>query len=94
MNIGTAIRTLRLKESLLQEEFASRIGITQTYLSQIERGHKNPSLDVLNSMAKDLKLPLPLMFWFGVEESDIQENKKEAYKTLKPSIDALIGSLF
>lgn len=94
MNIGTAIKTLRLKESLLQEEFASRIGITQTYLSQIERGHKKPSLDVLNSMANDLKLPLPLMFWFGVEESDIQENKRDAYKTLKPSIDALIGSLF
>lgn len=94
MDIGTAIRTLRRKECLLQEEFAKRVGISQTYLSQIEKGHKKPSMDVLEAMAKDLKLPLPLMFWFGVDESDIEETKREAYRILKPSIDALISSIF
>jgi len=29
-----------------------------------------------------------------VELEDIEETKREAYKMLKPSIDALIGSLF
>lgn len=94
MNIGNAIKQLRLKRSLNQGDFANQIGITQSYLSQIERGYKKPSMEVLENMAKDLNLPLPIMFWFGVELEDIQEKKIEAYKMLKPSIDALISSLF
>lgn len=94
MKIGNAIKILRLKESLLQQEFAERIGITQTYLSQIELGHKKPSMELLENMAKNLKLPLPIMFWFGMELKDIEETKVDAYKMLKPSIDAMIGSLF
>ena len=94
MNIGNAIKQLRLKRCLNPGDFASQVGITQAYLSQIERGHKKPSMEVLEYMAKDLNLPLPIMFWFGVELEDIEETKREAYKMLKPSIDALIGSLF
>ena len=93
MNIGSAIKELRLTRCLNQGEFATRIGITQAYLSQIERGHKKPSMEVLEYMAKDLNLPLPIMFWFGVENEDIEETKKEAFEMLKPSIDAMIKSL-
>jgi len=94
MNIGTAIKKLRVRKTLNQQDFANRIGITQTYLSQIENGHKRPSLEVLEFIAKDSKIPLPIMFWCGVELEDITETKREAYKMLKPSIDALITSLF
>lgn len=94
MNIGTAIKQLRVRKALNQQDFASRIGITQTYLSQIENGHKKPSLEVLEYIAEDSKIPLPILFWCGVELEDVTETKREAYKMLKPSIDALITSLF
>ena len=40
MNIGMAIRNIRKERTpqLNQSEFAKLIGITQTYLSQIETG--------------------------------------------------------
>jgi XRE family transcriptional regulator, regulator of sulfur utilization len=94
MKIGKAIKELRLKKALNQKDYASRIGITQSYLSQIETDTKKPSTELLEFIAHDLDMPLPVMFWFGVEECDITENKREAYKMLKPSIDALITSLF
>jgi len=94
MNVGTAIKKLRMRKALNQQEFASRIGITQTYLSQVENGHKKPSLEVLELIAEDSEIPLPILFWCGVELEDITETKREAYKMLKPSIDALITSLF
>lgn len=94
MKIGNAIKELRLKQCLNQMDFASKTGITQGYLSQIERGHKKPSMELLEQIAEDLNTPLPIMFWFAVEESDIDKTKSEAYKMLKPSIDALIGSIF
>lgn len=93
MDIGYAIKLLRKKNMMNQMDFASKVGITQGYLSQIERGHKKPSIEMLEHMADDLNIPLPIMFWFGVEDSDISDTKREAYRMLKPSIDALIGSI-
>ncbi len=94
MNIGQSIRTLRKNELMNQEEFASSVGITQSYLSLIEKGHKKPSLEVLQQMADILNTPLPVLFWFGIEREDVGENKQYAYDTLKPSIDKLINEVF
>jgi transcriptional regulator with XRE-family HTH domain len=94
MNIGQAIRTLRKTESMNQEEFASSVGITQSYLSLIETGHKKPSLEVLQQMADIVNTPLPVLFWFGIERDDVDEKKQYAYDTLKPSIDNLINEVF
>ena len=94
MNVGEAIRTLRKNEFLNQEEFAASVGITQSYLSLIEKGHKKPSLEVLQQMADILNTPLPVLFWFGIEKEDVSEEKQYIYKTLKPSIDKLINEVF
>lgn len=94
MNIGQAIRTLRKNELMNQEEFSSSVGITQSYLSLIEKGHKKPSMEVLQQMADSLKTPLPVLFWFGVEKEDVPEEKQYIYDTLKPSIDNLINEVF
>lgn len=94
MNIGKAIRTLRKNEMINQEKFATSLGITQSYLSLIEKGHKNPSLEVLQKIAETLKTPLPVLFWFGIEKEDVSEEKQYAYQILKPSIDKLINEVF
>lgn len=39
------IRSKREAEGLSQYELAKKLGITQTFLSEIERGRKNPSLE-------------------------------------------------
>ena len=94
MNIGIAIKHLRkTKTRLNQVEFAEAVGITQTYLSQIETGSKTPSLEILNWIALYFKIPLPVLFWFSLTEDDIQAPKKEQFKMVKPSIDAMIDSI-
>ena len=35
---------------MTQEEFAASVGVTQSYLSLIEKGHKTPSLEVLQQI--------------------------------------------
>lgn len=94
MNIGQSIRKLRKNKLMNQEEFASSVGITQPYLSLIEKGHKKPSLEVLEQMADILNTPLPVLFWFAIEREDVDEKKQYVYDTLKPSIDNLINEVF
>jgi len=96
MNLGTAIKKLRKERvpQLTQGKFAETIGITQTYLSQIESNKKQPSTDVLQKIADDFEIPLPIIFWYGIEEQDVHESKREYFRFLKPTIDQMIDSVF
>jgi transcriptional regulator with XRE-family HTH domain len=38
--LGATIRTLRERAGLTQEEFGARAGMSATYLSQLENGHR------------------------------------------------------
>lgn len=53
---GTAVRELRTERGLSQEDLADAAHLHVTYLSGIERGLRNPSLDKLNALAAALQL--------------------------------------
>ncbi|MDO5547725.1 MAG: helix-turn-helix transcriptional regulator [Eubacteriales bacterium] len=46
MNVGENIRRIRGERQLTQAYVAAQVGISQSMLCQIERGTKNPSLQV------------------------------------------------
>jgi len=52
--LGLAIRWFRKKRDLSIEELAGRADIHTTYLSGIELGKKNPSWNVIRSLAEEL----------------------------------------
>lgn len=54
MTVGENIKVKRLSKGLLQAELAKQAGITQAMLCQIEKGTKNPSLQVSYEIAKIL----------------------------------------
>ena len=51
MNVGENIRRIREEKELTQAYVAERAGISQAMLCQIERGTKNPSLQVGKEIA-------------------------------------------
>lgn len=51
MQFGQRVRELRLATGLSQEEFAERCGFARSYMSRIERGGANPSLDAIQVLA-------------------------------------------
>ena len=53
---GKHLRELRLKHNLTQEELADKAGMHFTYVGQIERGLRNPSLVNLEKLAKALRV--------------------------------------
>ena len=52
--IGQAIRQCRTERRLTQEQLSAKAGITYQYLSDIENGKKNFTLDVGESVAREL----------------------------------------
>lgn len=66
---GKAIRRRRRELDLSQEELAERAELHRTYVSDIERGDRNPSLENVEKLAKALNLKVSELFTrYGVEE--------------------------
>ncbi len=59
--IGRFARKLREQKRLTQEQLATRTGITYQYLSGLENGRENFSIDVLEALAGALEVPFPQM---------------------------------
>lgn len=59
---GEALRDLREDRGFAQEELALRAGIHRTYVSQLERGLKTPSLAAIEALSDVLEcLPSELV---------------------------------
>lgn len=55
---GQVVRRLRKRRTeLSQEEFGFELGCHRTYVSQIERGIRNPSLGMIFKIALALEIP-------------------------------------
>jgi len=50
--LGTNLRKLREANGWSQEAFADMAGIHRTYVSDIERGARNPTITVVERLAK------------------------------------------
>jgi DNA-binding XRE family transcriptional regulator len=60
--LGTAIRRRRSVLRISQEELALRAGIHRTYLSDVERGARNPSIKTIEKIAQALQVPVGKLF--------------------------------
>ena len=54
MEVGKVIKIKRIEKDLKVKELASKVEITEQYMSNIEHGKRNPSLKLLKKLAKEL----------------------------------------
>lgn len=59
---GKHISALRKGRGWSQEEFADKCGFARSYMSRIERGRANPSIDAIETLANALKVPVVALF--------------------------------
>lgn len=55
--LGLNLKRLREEQGFSQESFAEQCGLHRTYVSGIERGVRNPTVVILDRLAKALKVP-------------------------------------
>lgn len=61
-SIGAQIRQLRQQRALSQESLAYKAGLNTSYLGQVERGEKSPTVDTLAKIATALDVNLEKLF--------------------------------
>lgn len=67
--LGQVIRSLRLEKKISQEKFADMCGLHRTYVSDIELGKRNVSLENIERMSDALKIKISELFR-NVEENE------------------------
>ena len=65
--LGERVRILRKRKDWSLEELAERAKMHVTYLSSVERGYRNPTLNVLAAVALALEVTLSSLLK-GIEE--------------------------
>lgn len=73
MDIGKRIAEVREQAGLTQSALAREMGISQSAVSQIEAGERNPSYDMLRQIAKALDVSVPYLVGAEVETLTRQE---------------------
>lgn len=68
---GKRIKEARNKAHFTQEVLAEKADIAVTYLGEIERGEKTPSLDVLISLAESLEVSCDYLLRDSVESGAV-----------------------
>ena len=65
MLLGARIKELRKRAGLSQDQLAEKVGVESKYLSRIEVGKRDPSLDVLGRIADSLQVEMKEIFDFA-----------------------------
>lgn len=59
---GKAVRKIRMEQNISQEDFADKCGLHRTYISDVELGKRNVSLENIERIANALGMSLGEFF--------------------------------
>lgn len=74
VNIGQRIARRRIQAGLKQTTLAEKVGISNNYLSSIERGREKPRLETIISICKELRVTPDYLFMGNMYSNNIPQN--------------------
>ncbi|MFD3870969.1 helix-turn-helix domain-containing protein [Streptomyces sp. NPDC058623] len=88
-NLGEYLRDQRRQAQLSLRQLADAAGVSNPYLSQIERGLRKPSADILQQLAKALRISAETLYVQAgiLDERDRDEVETRAAILSDPSIN-------
>ena len=77
--MGEALRLLRIFNGYKSAELAKKLKLSQSYVSELENGKKQPTMEVLDKYAKvfEMKKSTLMLFAESLEGEEIKNDKKQ-----------------
>jgi transcriptional regulator with XRE-family HTH domain len=63
--LGEALRLIRVYHDLKQKDAAERLKVSTSYLSEVEKGRKTPTLDIIRRYSEAFDLPVSSIMFFA-----------------------------
>jgi transcriptional regulator with XRE-family HTH domain len=90
--IGSALRCIRIFHDLNQTDAAEKLGISRSYLSEIEGGAKDPTLQLLQRYAGVFRMPASSILFF-CENFERPAAKEQARRMVSGKVLSLMRFL-
>jgi len=81
VTLGSTIRRLRQSAGLNQRQLADRVQVSATYVSHLESGRREPSIQILRRLAQELQVPPGLLLGI-VMWTELPAEQREPYRKL------------
>ena len=91
--IGARIKEIRTKKGITQEGLSERMEINPKYLSSIERGKENPTLNTLIKLSESLEVDIGEIFSF-VEAEDPNRRRSQIISLLDEADSEQLKMIF
>ena len=77
--MGEALRLLRIFNGYKSAQLAKKLELSQSYVSELENGKKQPTMEVLDKYAKvfEMKKSTLMLFAESLEGEEIKNDKKQ-----------------
>lgn len=76
MDVREVIKGIRRSKNMTQEQFSKEIGVSRSYLNDVENARKNPSIKTIEKLAN--KMGMTTKEFFGVSvKSDLKNFSTE-----------------
>lgn len=82
MSIGNAIKLCRQQKRYTQIDLAKKADLSPSYLSQLERDKRDPTLSTLKSLARALQMPLSILLFLAGENDELKDLDQEISQKL------------
>ena len=81
--LAKRIRQLRKVYKMSQEQLAEKADLHPTFIGNIERAEKNPTITSLEKIARAFNIPLTELFTFPDDQKFVHANTQALNKALK-----------
>lgn len=86
MEIGHALKICRSSRKLSLDDVADRSGLSQSYISMIESGKREPTLSSLEKIAKALAVPTLILMFLAADKDELQGLDEETSRLLSTAL--------
>jgi transcriptional regulator with XRE-family HTH domain len=77
LNVGLRLKLFRISADLKQREVADKMGVTVNYVSMLERGERDPTLEYLKSFSRLVTVPVSVLLWEPTEEGTSDDSRRD-----------------
>lgn len=74
--LNEALRLVRVFHDLNKSQVAERVGLSKSYITELERGDKKVTLEVLQKYADAFVIPVSSLMFFAEHASDAPTSEK------------------
>lgn len=86
MDIGHALKITRSAKKLSLVEVAKRADLSQSYLSMVETGKRDPTLPTIEKIAGALEIPIPILLFLAADKNELTGIDEETARRLSAAV--------